>query len=58
MDCYLALMLAWCVAIVPMWMRLLSSQPLTTGEVVVFIAMACFPLLALVFEHVARGVVC
>ena len=49
MDCYLALMLAWCVAIVPMWMRLLSSQPLTTGEIVVFIAMACFPLLALVF---------
>lgn len=57
MGCYLALMLAWCVAIVPRWMRLLSSQPLTTGEVVVFLAVACFPLLALVLEHGTRGVV-
>lgn len=58
MNCYLILMLAWCVAIVPMWMRLLSSQPLTTGEVVVFIAVAYFPLFALGFEHGTRGVVC
>ena len=58
MNCYLILMLAWCVMIVLMWVRLFDDKPLTTGEVVVFISVACFPLLALVFEHVERGVVC
>lgn len=58
MDCYLALMLAWCVMIVLMWMRLLDDKPLTPSEVVVFIAVAYFPLFALGFEHGTRGVVC
>lgn len=58
MNCYLILMLAWCVMFVLMCVRLFDDKPLTTGEVVVFIAIACFPLLALVFEHSTRGVVC
>ena len=58
MNCYLILMLAWCVMIVLMLVRLFDDKPLTTGEVVVFLAVAYFPLFALGFEHSTRGVVC